>query len=99
MSVEGTWNITLNTPMGAQPAKLVLSSEGGTLDGRIESGTLGDVPLDEVAADGNGLTFKASVSRPMPMVIEASAAVNGDEISGDLKLGSFGNATFAGTRA
>lgn len=94
MAADGTWNITLNTPMGAQPAKLIIN---GT-DGQIESGTLGTVPLDDLANDGDSVSFKASVTRPMAMVIEATGAVSGDEISGDIKLGSFGNATFAGTR-
>jgi hypothetical protein len=33
------------------------------------------------------------------MTLEFSATVSGDEISGDVKLGAFGNATFSGTRA
>ena len=33
------------------------------------------------------------------MTLEFSATVDGDSMSGDVKLGAFGNATFTGTRA
>jgi hypothetical protein len=35
----------------------------------------------------------------MPIKLEFSAEVNGDEISGTVKLGAFGNASFSGSRA
>ena len=49
--------------------------------------------------DGDNLTWKADITTPMAMTLEFSATVNGDEISGDVKLGAFGNASFSGTRA
>ena len=35
----------------------------------------------------------------MAMTLEFSATVDGDSISGDVKLGAFGNASFSGSRA
>ena len=35
----------------------------------------------------------------MAMTLEFSATVDGDEISGNVKLGAFGNASLSGTRA
>ena len=35
----------------------------------------------------------------MPMTLEFSATVDGDNISGSVKLGAFGTASFSGTRA
>ena len=45
------------------------------------------------------LAWKASLTSPMPMTLEFSATVDGDSMSGNVKLGAFGNATFTGTRA
>ncbi len=63
---------------------------------------LGDIeamPFDEGTVDGDSLTWKASITSPMAMTLEFSATVDDDEMSGDVKLGAFGNATFTGTRA
>ena len=31
MSVDGTWNIIVNSPMGAQPSALTLTADGAAL--------------------------------------------------------------------
>ena len=38
------------------------------------------------------------MTSPMPMTLEVAASVDGDEISGNIKLGAFGDASFTGTR-
>lgn len=98
MSADGTWNTTMNTPMGAQNGTMELTTDGATLSGKL-SGPQGDIELEEGAVDGDSLTWKASITSPMAMTLEFSATVDGDEMSGDVKLGAFGNATFSGTRA
>ncbi len=98
MSADGTWNTTINTPMGAQQGTLTLSTDGGTLTGKM-AGAQGEMELQDGTVDGDNLTWKADMTSPMPMTLEFSATVNGDEISGSVKLGAFGDATFTGTRA
>lgn len=98
MSADGTWKTVMNTPMGAQDGTLELATDGNTLTGKL-SGPQGDIELNDGTVDGDSLTWKADITAPMAMTLEFSATVNGDEISGDVKLGSFGNATFTGTRA
>ncbi|MDH3642450.1 MAG: hypothetical protein OES38_10170 [Gammaproteobacteria bacterium] len=98
MSADGTWNTVMNTPMGAQNGTMSLTTDGGSLSGKL-SGPQGDIDLADGTVDGNSLTWKADITSPMAMTLEFSATVDGDEMSGDVKLGSFGNATFTGTRA
>ena len=50
-------------------------------------------------ADGDNLEWVVEMTSPMPMKLEISATVDGDSISGNVKLGAFGEATFSGTRA
>ena len=38
------------------------------------------------------------LTQPMPIEVDLTATVDGDAISGNAKLGSFGDATFEGTR-
>ena len=98
MSADGTWNTTINTPMGAQNGTLHLQTSGATLTGKM-AGAQGEIVLTDGKVDGNNLTWKAAMTSPMPMTLEFSATVDGDKISGNVKLGAFGNATFTGTRA
>ena len=98
MSADGTWNTTMNTPMGAQNGTMDLTTDGATLTGSMKS-PQGEIELKDGTVDGDALTWKADITSPMAMTLEFSAKVDGDNIAGDVKLGRFGNASFSGTRA
>ena len=98
MSADGSWNTTINTPMGAQNGTLILQTSGSELTGKMV-GAQGEMALTDGKADGNNLSWKAQMTSPMPMTLEFTATVDGDKISGNVKLGMFGNASFSGTRA
>lgn len=98
MSADGTWNTTMNTPMGAQQGTLTLTSSGGALTGKL-SGPQGEIQLQDGKVDGNNVSWKANITSPMALTLEFSATVDGDKMSGNVKLGAFGNASFTGTRA
>ena len=98
MSVDGTWNVTMQTPMGAQAGTLTFATDGGTLTG--EMGTpQGNTAIEEGTCAGNDLSWVVNMTSPMPIKVEATATVDGDSISGEAKLGAFGTATFEGSRA
>ena len=98
MSADGTWNTTINSPMGAQSGTLTLQTSGATLTGKM-SGAQGEIALTDGTVDGNKLTWKAAMTNPMPITLEFSATIDGDKISGNVNLGAFGTATLTGTRA
>ncbi len=50
MAVDGTWNLTMQTPMGERRAALVATSQGGTLTGKQSTG----------AVDGDKMSGKMS---------------------------------------
>ena len=97
-NVDGVWNTVTNTPMGPQNATLTLATDGDTLTGTM-SGPQGAIDIEDGAVDGDSLSWKANITSPMAMTLEFSATVSGDEISGNVVLGAFGNASFSGTRA
>lgn len=98
MSADGAWNINTKSPMGAQDGVLNLTTNGESLTGTM-SGPQGDIDIKDGTVSGNELTWKAEVTSPMAITLEVSATIDGDAIAGDMKLGSFGNASFSGTRA
>lgn len=98
MSAAGTWNTTINTPMGAQTGTLTLEVDGSALTGKM-AGAQGEMAIQDGAIDGDNLTWKADITSPMAMTLEFSATVEGDNLNGSVKLGAFGDSTFSGTRA
>lgn len=98
MSADGSWNVTMNTPMGAQKATLVLATAGDKLTGQMK-GQQGTLELLDGKVNGDTLTWAANMTQPMPIKLEFTGKVTGDKIAGNVKLGAFGNATFEGTRA
>ena len=97
MSINGDWKVTMNSPMGAQDATLSLVADGAALSGKIVS-SQGTQEFAGGSVDGSSLAWKVKMTQPMPMELDFSATVEGDGISGNAKLGMFGNATFSGTR-
>lgn len=97
MSADGSWNVTLNTPMGAQAGTLILKANGDALEGTM-TGPQGEVALEEGKIDGDSLSWAITAAQ-MNMKILFSATVDGDKISGEAELGSFGKASFEGARA
>ena len=98
MAVDGTWNITVNSPMGAQKNALELKSSGGALTGKA-SGAQGSQDIANGKVDGNSVSWDISITTPMPMTLGFSGTVDGDKMSGNVKAGAFGSFPFSGERA
>jgi hypothetical protein len=98
MSADGTWNITVQTLMGAQSSTVELVADGtalsGTQSGNGESGAIYDGSID-----GNVASWKVDITRPLALTVEFTATVDGDSISGTARAGSFPPAPFTGARA
>lgn len=96
--VEGTWEISMNTPMGPQTATITLVDEGGTFTGTMTSPMGEESDLQNVNIDGNRVGFKADLNSPMEkMTLGVSGVVKGDTISGDFET-PMGPNPFSGER-
>lgn len=98
MSVDGSWNITMNTPMGERKATLTLKSNGTTLTG-TQAAEQGSADIAEGKVDGNKLSWKVSIQQPMPLTLDFSGTVTGDAMAGEMGVGFMGSFPFTGTRA
>ncbi|MFN3524000.1 MAG: hypothetical protein ACK4YQ_17270 [Phenylobacterium sp.] len=97
MSADGNWKITINTPMGAQTVDASITTNGDTFTGTTK-GQMGEQSV-EGKVNGDTLTWSTNITSPMPMTLEFTATVAGDNMTGNVKLGAFGNASLTGVRA
>jgi len=97
MSADGNWNLLVLTPMGDRQATLSVKTDGNALTGsQATGGNSADIFGGTV--NGNEASWKVSITDPMPMTLEFTGTINGDAISGSVKLGAFGTSSFSGTR-
>jgi len=98
MSADGTWNLTLETPMGERRSTLTLVTAGGALTGTHEAeGNTTDISAGTV--NGNELSWQVSITNPMPLTLTFSGTVDGNTLNGTADTGMFGSFPFEGTRA
>jgi hypothetical protein len=98
MSFDGTWNLEISSPMGAQKSTFDLKVEGNVLTGTLSS-PQGPVAVENGKVEGDHGTWSSKVTMPMPMTLEFDVTCNGDTLSGMVKAGVFGKFPVAGVRA
>jgi hypothetical protein len=97
MTAGGNWNLVMSTPTGERQAALSLNTEGTIRKGsQMADGN--SVEIFDGTVNGNDISWKVSITEPMPMTLEFTGTVNGDEIGGTVTLGAFGSSSFTGTR-
>jgi hypothetical protein len=97
MAVDGTWNLTMDTPMGERASTLVVKVSGGKLEG-TQSAEGQTAQIFEGRVNGNDVGWKVSITQPMPLTLDFSGTVEGDAITGSVQLGMFGSSPFRAKR-
>jgi hypothetical protein len=98
MSADGNWNLVVSTPMGERLGSLSLKTEGTTLQGS-QAADGNSTEIFDGTVNGNEISWKVSITDPMPMTLEFTGTVEGDEMAGTVKLGEFGDSSFSGIRS
>ncbi len=98
MSIDGSWDITVQTPMGAQSSRLELKADGSALTG-TQAGNGQQLDIYDGSVDGDNATWKVDITQPFPLTVTFSATVDGQSISGTAQAGTFPPAPFSGTAA
>jgi hypothetical protein len=97
MSVAGSYECVVKSPMGDQKSTMTVNVDGDTWTG-TNAGAQGSLDVYDGKIDGNTLTWKMDMKVPMPMTLEGTATVDGDAITGSVKAGMFGSMALSGTR-
>lgn len=98
MSFDGTYDVSINTPMGKQQGKLTLAQDGAALSGTMEQG--GDSsPIKNGRVEDGKAMWDVDVTKPMPLTLSFEGSETAGGMSGNVKLGAFGNSAFEATKA
>lgn len=97
-TIEGSWNLTIKAPGGAQNTTLVLECKDGAWTGsQSAAGT--SSPLLDVVVDGNAVSWVNVVTKPMKLKCVFKANVDGSQMSGKMKAGFMGSYAFVAFKA
>lgn len=94
--IDGSWKMVLSTPMGPQEMTGNFVTNGEELSGELLSPEGSQGFTGTVA--GNRLLFDLKVEKPMKITLKYDITIEGDKLSGKVKMGFFGNAKLTGER-
>ena len=98
MSIDGRYELELNTMMGKAAVGLDLKAADDFLSGKID-GHFGEASFSDGTIIGNKLAWTMKLQSPIGMMdLVVTATVNGDTIVGEVQLGSFRPTPFSGKR-
>ncbi|WP_353940439.1 hypothetical protein ABII15_01735 [Streptomyces sp. HUAS MG91] len=96
-TVAGTWDLAVSTPIGTLQAVVELHDTAGELTGTAR-GAGEEVPLTDVVLDGDRLTWRQAVNRPLRLNLAFAVTVDGDTLAGTSKAGRLPASKVTGTR-
>ncbi|NNC52067.1 MAG: hypothetical protein HKO08_03385 [Erythrobacter sp.] len=99
MSVAGTYDTVVKSPMGDQKGTftVVPGDDGNTFTGSMAGG-MGSMDVKDGKIDGNELIWAMDMTVPMPMTLNCKATVDGDQLTGTVNAGAFGDMALTGER-
>ena len=93
----GTWDFTVQSPVGENKSTLLIKEEGGVLSA-IAKSAQGERPLDKITVDGASITMVISINyEGSPMVITYTGTVDKAKMSGEADFGGLATGTWSAT--
>ncbi|MCL2734264.1 MAG: hypothetical protein FWE15_30145 [Actinomycetia bacterium] len=97
MSAEGTWNLSIRTPVGKIHAVVDLHRQDGVLTGTARRDGEA-VPLTGVVLDGDRLTWTQAVTKPLRLNLAFDVTIDGDTLAGTSRAGRMPASKVTGER-
>jgi hypothetical protein len=98
MSADGTWKLTMQTPIGEKKSTVALQTSGEALTGKLTGDEGNATDIYEGKVTGNSASWKADIKNPMPLTLTFTGTVDGDKIAGTVSAGAIGSWPFSGHR-
>lgn len=98
MSIEGNWQLTIESPMGKREPKVSFKVEGTSLSGTF-TGQMGSNDFSGGSVDGNSIAWTMSIQgMGQSITMDCQATIDGDELTGEIE-GPRGKMPFSGKRS
>jgi hypothetical protein len=100
MSAAGTWNLTIDSPLGKQRAKVTLTQsadnswDGTSLD--LISGE--ESACFNIEVNGEAVGWQQQITKPMKLKLTYKLTLDGDALTGKVKAGLFPASKVVGER-
>jgi hypothetical protein len=99
--LTGTWHLRMKTPIGTIDADYRFAETGGGVTGTAvgagEETTLEDV-VRTTTADGERLTWRQRITKPLRLNLEYDVTVTGDTLAGHSRAGRLPRTAVTGER-
>ncbi|HLY27252.1 MAG TPA: hypothetical protein VKQ72_12980 [Aggregatilineales bacterium] len=97
MSLTGTWNLSISTPVGAQSAVLELTEDDGVVAGVLKNDA-DTLALNNPLLQGARLTWHSALTRPLRLNLAFDVTFDGDTLTGTSKAGFLPASSVTGRR-
>ena len=97
MSLTGTWNMSISTPIGRQSAVLELTENDGVVVG-VAKNNAETMPLINPVLHGTRLTWQLAITRPLRLNLTFDETIDGNTLTGTSKAGILPPSRVTGTR-
>jgi imidazolonepropionase-like amidohydrolase len=96
--VAGTWDITVNSPQGAQQSVLTITQNGSTFTGS-HANQMGSVEVTGGQIDGRHVSWSITIpANGQSISVSFQADVDGNRMTGSATMGDLGSAPFIGEK-
>ena len=96
--VGGNWDLTINSPQGAQQVTMTVNQNGSNFTGTMTS-QFGTTDVSAGHVEGRRMTWSMSLSMGgQNMTLNYSGEVDGNRITGNVSVGDFGTFAFTGEK-
>jgi carbon-monoxide dehydrogenase large subunit len=96
--LDGTWKLTLATPLGPQSFIGEFETSGNVVKGRLMTGDFEPAPF-EGTVDGNKAVWDLKVTKPIKITLKYNVEFADQTLTGKVKMGIFGTAKLIGERS
>lgn len=99
MSIEGKWNLLIDSPMGEQEAEAEFHVDGDELTGTVVNRTQNaQSEVSEGVIDGDEVSWRIKLAK-VKISAKFEVKVDGDKLAGKVSAGLFGKFPVTGERA
>jgi hypothetical protein len=97
MELIGEWDVTIKTPIGSMAVVYTFADDSGVLAGNA-TGKVETVALHEIVVDGQRVTWRQSVTKPIRLNLEFDVVVDGDRFTGHSRAGRLPRSAVTGVQ-